>query len=106
MKSIEQEFDEAMMQVYRSAQEKCSYNASKYLQMLYEHRGIKTAKILLAEGRIQYGFGQLWECDCLDITAECLVLNPRYQGLFEEHHLREARRRLCQHGFPPSLCEG
>ena len=78
MRSIEEEFDDAMMQIYWSAKDKCSYTASKYFQMLHEYKGIETAKILLAKNSIQYGFGRLWDCNCLDITVECLVLKPRY----------------------------
>ncbi len=105
MRSIEEEFDDAMMQIYWSAKDKCSYTASKYFQMLHEHKGIETAKRLLAKSSLQYGFSRLWDCNCLDITVECLVLKPKYQALFEEHHLEEARWRLRQHGFDPSLCE-
>ena len=40
-------FDEAMMDVYRRAQNECNYKATRFLRMLHEHRGLETARILL-----------------------------------------------------------
>ena len=94
-----------MMNVYRMAKEECDYNATYFLNMLHEHGGIETAHRLLASGTPQYGFTKLWECRRLDITVECLVLNPRFQELFEDHQLETARRRLRQYGFDPDRCE-
>ena len=104
MTKLEQEFDEEMMNVYRMAKEKCEYNATNFLGMLHDHGGIETAHRLLGGTAPQYGFTKLWECGCLDITVECLVLNSRYQGLFEDHELETARWRLRQFGYDPSKC--
>ena len=45
-------FDEAMMDVYRRALKECGYNATRFLPMLYEHRGLETARILLRASRV------------------------------------------------------
>ena len=44
---LEAQFDDAMMNVYRRALKECGYNATRFLQMLHEHRGLETARILL-----------------------------------------------------------
>ena len=105
MEALVHDFDNAMMNVYRTAKEKCAYNANLFLRMLLEHRGIETAHRLFAREAPQYGFTKLWECRCLNITVECLVLDPRYQELFDNHELETARRRLRQHDFDPERCE-
>ena len=50
MGRLEDEFDEAMMNVYRTAKEECDYIASYFRNMLHEHGGVETAHRLL-EGR-------------------------------------------------------
>ena len=105
MKKLEDEFDKAMMDIYKKAKLRCSYNAAYFLQMLYEHRGLETARILLADGKVQYGFTKLWECGCLDITVECLVLNKKFRRLFSDRELETAHLRLCEYGFDPEECE-
>ena len=99
------DFDDAMMNVYRTAKEECAYNATIFLRMLYDHGGLETAHRLLGGEAPQYGFTKLWECGRLDITVECLVLDLRFQELFHDHELETARRRLRQYGFDPKRCE-
>lgn len=105
MKNLVHEFDEAMIDVYRSAKEECNYNATFFLGMLHDHGGIETAHRLLSGAEPQSGFTRLWECGRLDITVECLALNPKFQELFEDHELETARRRLRQYGYDPETCE-
>ena len=105
MSGLETEFDNAMMNVYRTAKKECDHNATYFLQMLLDHRGIETAHRLLAGEAPQEGFTKLWECGRLDITVECLVLNKRFRGLFDDNELETARRRLRQYGFDPAQCE-
>ena len=106
MNKLEAEFNEAMMNVYRTAKEECRYNATHYLNMLFEHGGVETARKLLAGNQApQYGFTKLYECERLDITVECVVLNGRFRELFEEHELATARQRLREYNFDPDRCE-
>jgi hypothetical protein len=46
-KELEARFDDAMMDVYLRALNECDYKATRFLQMLHEHRGLETARILL-----------------------------------------------------------
>ena len=105
MNGLEAEFDEAMMNVYHTAKAECHYNATYFLQMLHQHRGVETARMLLASEVPQYGFAKLWEYRRLDITVECLVLNKRFRELFEDRELETARRRLREYDFDPERCE-
>ena len=105
VKALADDFDNAMMNVYRMAKEECAYNANMFLRMLHEHGGIETAHRLFGGETPQYGFTKLWECGRLDITVECIVLDLRYQALFDDHELETARRRLRQYGFDPEKCE-
>lgn len=105
MKNLEHEFYEAMVEIYRLAKKECRYNSTYFLRMLHDHGGIGTAHRLLSGHEPQFGFMKMWDCGRLDITVECLALNPRFQELFEEHELQTARRRLRRYRYDPERCE-
>jgi hypothetical protein len=50
-----EEFDEAMFRVYQRALLEAKYNATRFLQMLEEHRGLETARILLHSPHVSEG---------------------------------------------------
>ena len=106
MKDLSGQFDQDMMEVYRAAKRECNYNAIRFLEMLHELGGLRTAKELLSTDGVQYGFSKLWECGCLHLTVECLVLRRKYRPLFDEAELNRAKKRLNAHGFDPARCEG
>ena len=93
------------MNVYCRAKEECNYNATYFLNMLSEYGGVETAHRLLASAAPQAGFTKLWECERLDLTVECLVLNKQFEPLFAEHERGKARQRLRDYGFDPGGCE-
>jgi hypothetical protein len=64
---IERQFDVAMMDIYHRAKHEAGYNATRYLQMLQEHGGLGTAKILLHSLHVSDGYTALWERDRLDL---------------------------------------
>ena len=106
MNKLEAEFNNAMMNLYRAPKEECDYNATYFLNMLFEHGGVETARRMLAGPQApQYGFTKLYECERLDITVECVVLNRRFQELFEDHELDTAHQRLREYNFDPDRCE-
>ena len=51
-KELESRFDDAMMDVYLRALNECDYKATRFLQMLHEHRGLETARILLHASKV------------------------------------------------------
>ena len=67
--------------------------------MLDQYRGVETAKRLLARSEIQPGLMRLWELKLLGKSVEATVLQNRFQVLFTQAELGEARRRLEELGY-------
>jgi hypothetical protein len=97
MDSNEISFNEKMFEIYKLAKKECNYNATRFLQMLNEYGGINTAKKLLASDDLQYGFVELWQCGCLHLTVEALVLEPEFKDLFTYIERKRARSRIIAH---------
>ncbi|HEX7556465.1 MAG TPA: hypothetical protein VF338_07555 [Leptolinea sp.] len=96
---LELDFHKEMLAIYRNAKEKCGYNATRFLQMISNNGGLKTAKKLLATSEPSDGFTVLWEHGRLDLTVENLVLNPKYSELFAAEEFATAKMRLKAYGF-------
>ena len=94
-------FDKAMMGIYDRARDEVGYKATRYLQMLYDNRGLDTARTLVLADNPSEGYTALWERKRLDLTVEALVLQPEWQPLFAEEPvlLECARRRLTDYGY-------
>jgi hypothetical protein len=94
-------FDAAMMRIYVRARDEVGYNATRYLQMLHDHRGVETARILVNAVQPSEGYTALWERGRLDLTVEALVLQPEWQAFFAQEPglLERARRRLADYGY-------
>src|SRR5207253_9942167 len=65
------------------------YNPTVFVGLLERYGGVQTAKRLIAEGEIQYGFKRLAALGRLDLTME-------FASLFTEGELAAARWRLDQ----------
>ena len=100
--SLEARFDDAMMKVYQRARDECDYNATRFLQMLYKHRGLETARILLHASRVSEGYVALWERQRLDLTVESLIVAEEWHPLFSEEEREIARNRLADYGHNPA----
>jgi len=100
---METRFDHAMMGVYVRAKNEVGYNATRYLQMLHDHRGLETARILIVADHPSEGYVALWERGRLDLTVEALVLQPEWRPLFAEEPelLERASHRLVEYGYNP-----
>jgi hypothetical protein len=96
---LELRFDAAMLDIYRCAKAEADYNATRFLQMLGEHRGLKTARILLQMSSVSEGYTALWERKRLDLTVEALVLRPEFKTLFTDQERTTARQRLADYGY-------
>ena len=97
--NLEQQFDLAMMNIYRRARLEAKYNATRFLQMLDEYRGLETAKILIHSPTVSDGYTALWERGRLDLTVEAIILDPIWNELFDDDERSIARRRLKDYGF-------
>jgi hypothetical protein len=96
---MDKSFDDAMMDVYLRARNECGYNATRYLQMLHEHRGLETARILLHASNVSEGYVALWERKRLDLTVEAVILAAEWHSLFSDQERDIARRRLAEYGY-------
>ena len=94
VKNLEQEFDAAMMNIYHRAKCEAGYNATRFFQMLQEHRGLETARILLNAPHVSDGYTALWERGRLDLSVEALILQRKWFPLFSDEEREVARKRL------------
>ncbi len=100
MSDLEDRFDAAMLDIFRRAKSEANYNATRFFQMLTEHKGLETARILLHASGVSEGYTALWERKRLDLTVEALINdNPEYHSLFAEKELDTTRERLKKYQY-------
>ena len=96
---LEQEFNQAMFKIYYSARE-IGYTASKFFQMLEQHGGLQTARILINASTTSSGYTRLWELKRLDLSVEAVVHeNSEWHPLFTAEELERCRKRLSEIGY-------
>jgi hypothetical protein len=94
------EFDREMFRIYQRALAEAKYNASRFLQMLYAHRGLETAMILLHSPTVSEGYTALWERGRLDLTVEALIHDHvKWHPLFSENDLAICTKRLEEYQY-------
>jgi hypothetical protein len=99
--ALEKAFHRDMLQIYQRAKEECGYNATRFLQMVANDGGLRTAQKLLDTANPSDGFVELWKNRRLDLSMENLVLNPKYRSLFSQQEIETAKERLNAYGFTP-----
>lgn len=86
-------FDTEMLRIYQRALTEAKYKASRFLEMLHEHRGLETARILLHAQKVSEGYTALWERGRLDLTVEAVIHdNAKWHPLFTESELAICRK--------------
>ena len=94
------QFDEAMLSIYLRALTEANYKATRFLQMLHEHRGLETARILLHVPTVSEGYTALWERGRLDLTVEAVIHdNEKWHQLFTSEELAICKIRLTAYGY-------
>ncbi|WP_066309180.1 hypothetical protein [Bacillus sp. FJAT-29814] len=104
--SAEQDFHKAMVDIYNLALKHCHYRATRFLQMVANEGGLKTAKKLLKENKISDGFMNLLQNNRLDLTVEALVIKVEFKHLFTDTEIEEATQRLKNYGYEPDKIIG
>ncbi len=99
MDELERSSHSEMRTLYDNARNQCQYTATRFLAMVEDLGGRDAAKKLLRAADVSDGFTALWECDCLHLTVEALVLKSPWSSLFTEGELAVARQRLTDAGF-------
>jgi hypothetical protein len=93
-------FDQEMFRIYERAHLEAKYKATRFLHMLYEHRGLETAKILLHSANVSEGYTALWERGRLDLTVEAVIHDdPKWHTLFTEEELAICSKRLKEYRY-------
>ena len=101
------EFDQEIFRIYQRAHSEAHCNATRFLQMLHEHRGLETAKILLHSTNVSEGYTALWERGRLDLTVEALIHdNPQWHPLFTQDDLAMCAKRLTEYRYLQGQQEG
>lgn len=104
MADVERRFDLAMENIYRLAKEEAKYTPHIYLQMLHEHGGLQTAKILINKPKESDGYTQLFLAGRLDLTVEAMVFdNPEWHELFTAEELDKVSTRLKKFKYPNAV---
>jgi hypothetical protein len=99
-KKLVDEFDEAMHGIYLRALSEAGYRASIFLSMLFDLRGVETARRLIHSPKVSAGYTALWERRRLDLTVEALISdNEKWQPLFSAEELAICRKRLKQYEY-------
>lgn len=98
--SIEVRFDVAMMRIYQRALAEVGYRATRFHNMLCDHGGLETARILLHSSEVSDGYVALWKRGRLDLTVEALILDAEWSTLFSNAEREIARQRLHEYGYP------
>ena len=102
MADLKTQFDVAMFDVYRRAKDEAGYNATIFLQMLTDNKGVQTAKTLINSPKPSDGYTALYLRGRLDLTVEALVIeDERWHQLFTDHEITRARRRLKDYRYEP-----
>ena len=98
---LERRFDAEMLEAYESWKRECSYNATRFLQMLRNRGGAESARRLLHKKGTSFGLERLTACRALRLTVEYHVLKPEFSALFTRAQLAIARNRLLAKGLTP-----
>jgi len=96
---LEIKFHHAMISIYEKASDACNYKPFRFLQMVQEYGGVKTAKRLISKSEVQSGLEILWESHRLDLSMEALVLKPCFPSLFTAEEKYTAGERLVPCGY-------
>lgn len=99
-KELDNEFHEAMLNIYRAANSEANYNAQRFLQMVVDHDGVETTHMLINANMVSEGYTVLWERGRLDLTVEAIVENtPRFHSLFIDDQLQICINRFQEYGY-------
>ncbi|MEH0972202.1 AAA domain-containing protein [Micromonospora sp. CPCC 205546] len=93
-RALEAAFHEAMVRTYERARDEANYHAHLLLRMVTEKGGLATARQLLHHPLVSDGFTALWERGRVDLTAEAVVIRPRFRPLFTDEELAIASNRV------------
>lgn len=95
-RALEAAFHKAMVRIYERARDEANYHAGLLLKMVTEQGGLATARQLLHNPVVSDGFTALWERGRVDLTAEAVVIQPKFRPLFTDQELAIASNRVVE----------
>ena len=102
MQGLEEQFTQAMFDIYRKAKVEAKYNATIFLQMVSDRGGLDTARYLINQTHPSDGYTHLYERGRIDLTVEAMIADDaKWHPLFTQDELNKARRRLLEYGYTP-----
>lgn len=96
---LELDFHKAMLNVYEAIYDRCGYRARKFKWLICKSGGLRAARILLSTDRMTEGLVQLYAAGSLDVSMEVMILNPKWNPLFNERERNMAKSRLRKLGW-------
>ena len=95
MEALAAEFERELYDSCAITNVKYHHTNSRFLQMLANHGGVETARILLTTPLgTQTGLFRMYHLGRLDLTTEYILLKPKYVRLFSQNLRDEAKARL------------
>jgi hypothetical protein len=94
------EFDQEMFRIYPRALSEATYNASRFLQILYAHRGLETAMILRPSPTVSEGYTALRKRGRPALKVEAVIHDhAKWRPLFSAHDLAICVKRLQEYQY-------
>ncbi len=93
IEQLSQEFTKAMKKIYTRERDELGRNSVRFLEMINNDGGLKTAKKLLKTESSE-GFAFLLIRNRLDISMEAIIAEYDWGPLFTSEEKRIARQRL------------
>jgi len=99
LSGLQRECEAALDALIQRVLSETAYQPTGFMQMVKEHGGVRTVRILLAGDRtgteLHPGLQRLWKLGRLDLSIERFVAyEPRWVPLFSEDMRSRARSRL------------
>jgi len=96
------DFENAMLDIYKRAKSEAGYTASEFLNMLFKHGGLGTAKQLINSPKESVGYENLSQRGRLDLSVEAVVVeHSNWHSLFAPEEVQKARNRLRAYEYTP-----
>lgn len=100
--SKDQEFEAALIELYRRWVREVNYRAQRFLAMVRRRGPVEAARAVINASEPPRGFTRLRQAGRLDLTVEALVVeNRRFHHLLTPQEVERAKTRLIDAGHQP-----
>lgn len=96
---LQKQLHQAMLEIYQRSLKETGVNHSMFHRMIHEQGAHATALHLVHAPKPSDGYTDLYLKGRLDLTVEALVLQKKWDPIFEEETRQLARKRLTEYRF-------